>query len=193
MAIFSRGLIAALLLVGSLADAEQRLQINTYDAYIERAALRWLPEYDWRWLRAQCYQESRFDPHAVSAAGARGICQFMPGTWQDAVRSLGVRDVFSPADNAWAAGWYMRKRVNAWHTRPRTAHQRLELGQAAYNAGLGNILAAQRHCNNALTWREIRECLPDITGHHSAETIGYVESIRRWYLLSTMSETCGQN
>ena len=193
MAILARGLIAALLLAASLASAEQRLQITTYDGHIERAALRWLPEYDWRWLRAQCYQESRFDPRAISPAGARGLCQFMPGTWQDAVRSIGVRDVYSPTENAWAAGWYMRKRVDVWNGRQRTALQRLELGQAAYNAGLGNILAAQRQCSNALTWRDIQECLPDITGHHSAETIGYVESIRRWYLLSSENEPCGQN
>ena len=31
-------------------------------------------------LAAQLYQESKFNPFAVSRAGAQGIAQFMPGT-----------------------------------------------------------------------------------------------------------------
>lgn len=190
VAIFARCLAAALcILVGCSsadpADAQGRIHYSGYDGHFQRAAARWLPEYDWHWLRAQCYQESAFDPRAVSPAGARGLCQFMPGTWADAVRSLGVTRVFSPAENVWAAGWYMRRRVNVWTARPRTAHQRLQLGQASYNAGLGNILAAQRLCSNALTWQEIKRCLPDVTGQHSAETIDYVVRIQRWYEIST--------
>src|SRR5690625_4479066 len=85
-----------------------------YDAVIERAAARWMPEYDWRWLKAQCWQESRFNPRAVSPAGARGLCQFMPQTWSEAQRALGVRDVYSARENAWAAGWYMRRQLAIW-------------------------------------------------------------------------------
>lgn len=162
------------------APAADRLHITDYDAHIERAAARWMPEYDWRWLRAQCYQESRFDPRAISPSGARGLCQFMPGTWSDARQAIGVRDVYSARDNAWAAGWYMRRQLNIWISE-RTDHQRLELAQASYNAGAGNILAAQRECGGAITWSEIQGCLPAVTGHHASETIGYVRNIRRWY------------
>ena len=38
--------------------------------------IRW----DWRLMAAQCYQESTFDPKAVSFAGAKGLMQIMPGT-----------------------------------------------------------------------------------------------------------------
>ena len=168
------------LVLSAPALAGSRLHITDYDPYIQIAAARWMPEYDWRWLRAQCYQESRFRTHAVSPAGARGLCQFMPGTWSDASRALGVRNVFSPRENAWAAGWYMRRQLNGWIW-DRTDYERLQLAQAGYNAGRGNILAAQRLCGRPRTWPEISPCLHQVTGHHSAETIDYVQRIERWF------------
>ena len=174
--------VAVLVLVANraVAQTDQQALANTaFDAHIQRASVRWLPQYDWRWLRAQCFQESRLQPRAVSPAGARGLCQFMPGTWSDAQRAIGVRDINSPRENAWAAGWYMRRMVGIW-VWDRTDHQRLELAQASYNAGVGNILAAQRLCGRPRDWYSIKQCLPDVTGHHSAETIGYVRSIAHW-------------
>ena len=162
------------------SQAGTRLHVNAYDAHMQRASLRWLPEHDWRWLRAQCYQESRFNARAVSPAGARGLCQFMPGTWSDAQRALGVRDVYNPGQNAWAAGWYMRRQLNRW-VWDRTDHQRLQLAQASYNAGFGHILHAQRLCGGARAWEQIAPCLHRVTGHHSQETIQYVKQIDRWY------------
>lgn len=152
---------------------------DTYHPYLERAAKRWMPEYDWQWLAAQCYQESRYDPRAVSPAGARGLCQFMAPAWHEARKALGVRNVYSARENSWAAGWYMRRMLNVW-TWKRTDRQRLELAQASYNAGAGSILDAQERCDGAVTWTYIRRCLPAVTGHHSAETIAYVRLIAKW-------------
>lgn len=149
-----------------------------YDAVLERSAARWMPDYDWRWLKSQCWQESRFDPRAVSPVGARGLCQFMPATWSEAQRALGVRDIYSARENAWAAGWYMRRQLAIW-TAERTAQERLELAQASYNAGAGNVLAAQRLCPGE--WPDIARCLDQVTGRHADETRDYVIMIARWY------------
>ena len=181
-------LIAAGVMSANQAKASDRLHITDYDAHIERGALRWIPEYDWTWLRAQCYQESRFRPRAVSPAGARGLCQFMPGTWADASRAIGVRDVYSARENAYAAGWYMRRMAAIW-TSERTEYERLELAQASYNAGAGNIIQAQRVCDGARNWQLIRTCLPEVTGHHSAETIQYVERIAHWFEIQQPERT----
>lgn len=170
--------LAAVLIAAGPAGAD--LTRTDYDPLFQRAAARWMPGYDWRWLRAQCYQESRFDPVAVSPAGARGLCQFMPGTWADARRAIGVGSVWSPAQNTWAAGWYMRRMLAIW-TAERTDYQRLQLAQASYNAGAGHIIEAQRLCSDAPTWAGIAPCLPDVTGRHARETIGYVRSIRGWF------------
>ena len=52
--------------------------ISHYDKLFMQYSMpiRW----DWRLMAAQCYQESTFDPKAVSFAGARGLMQIMPGT-----------------------------------------------------------------------------------------------------------------
>ncbi|WP_346012521.1 bifunctional lytic transglycosylase/C40 family peptidase [Streptomyces sp. SID3343] len=44
---------------------------------------RLCPEISPALLAAQLYQESGFDPSAVSPIGAQGIAQFMPGTWPE--------------------------------------------------------------------------------------------------------------
>jgi len=169
-------ILVGLTLSTSAQTDSQRLSLDTYDPLFERWATRWVPEYRWRWLKAQCFQESRFDPRAISPAGARGICQLMPGT----ARDLGVPDPFNASDNIRGGAQYMRRMLNIW-TWKRTDYQRLELALASYNAGAGSIIQAQRECDGAITWSGIQQCLPAVTGHHSAETIGYVRNIKRWY------------
>lgn len=74
-------------------------------------------------------QESRWDPHAVSSAGARGLAQLMPET----ARRLGV-DPDDPHQNLEGGARYLRMMYD------RFGDWRLAL--AAYNAGPG---AVERH------------------------------------------------
>lgn len=79
-------------------------------------------------LRAIAHAESGFDERAVSAKGAQGVMQLMPGT----AREYGVVDPFSPQQSI-AAGarllhWLMQ-RYNGDRTRV----------VAAYNAGVGAV------------------------------------------------------
>jgi soluble lytic murein transglycosylase-like protein len=61
-------------------------------------------------IRAIMRKESAGDARAVSSAGARGLMQIMPGTWDDlrARWSLG-RDPFDPRDNILAGTAYLRE------------------------------------------------------------------------------------
>ncbi|WP_217913185.1 transglycosylase SLT domain-containing protein [Miltoncostaea marina] len=81
-------------------------------------------------LAALLRAESGFDPRAVSAAGARGIAQFMPAT----ASGMGLRDPFDPAQAIPAAARLLAGHVRAFGSVP--------LALAAYNAGPG---AVRRH------------------------------------------------
>ena len=136
---------------------------------------------DWKLLKSQCYAESSFNALAISPVGAQGICQFMPGTWDDVQTGLKIKaSPFNPKVNIQFAAYYMGKLRRSWSS-PRPEIDRHNLAMASYNAGLGNLLSAQRKCNGQLLYDEIIECLPAVTGIHSKETIDYVKKIWRFY------------
>ncbi len=86
--------------------AESRLlthvdKLSPYDEIVKKSAKR--HSFDWRLIVAQMYQESQFDPAAVSYAGAEGLMQLMPAT----ARDLGVEDVNDPTLNITAGVKYM--------------------------------------------------------------------------------------
>ena len=154
-----------------------------YDRHIERAVDRWWPDRQvWREWKAQLYQESRLDPAAVSPVGAAGLAQFMPGTWDEVTRALGW-GVVSPhiAELAIEAGAYYMARLRRSWSAPRPADDRQHLAQASYNAGLGNLMRAQRLCGGPRLYAAIVACLPAVTGRHSLETTTYVKRIKRWW------------
>lgn len=164
--------------------ASASLSQSSWDSVFQDSASAFLPPgYDHRLLIAQCYQESRLKPLAVSPAGAQGLCQFMPGTWTEVSKalSLGPADVWLPEPSILAAGYYMGKLHRTWSS-PRPAMDRAMLAMSSYNAGAGNLIEAQKRCGMPLLYKDIVPCLPEVTGRHSAETIGYVDQIiSRWY------------
>jgi soluble lytic murein transglycosylase-like protein len=152
-----------------------------YDKYFKRYSIRYVPEYSWKWIKAQALQESLLDRRAVSSAGAMGVMQIMPGTWRDETDRLGI--IASPYNakvNIQVGTSYMRRMVRFWKA-PRTRFQRLQLAQASYNAGAGNILRAQNKCPGR-SWYTIKRCLHRVTGHRNAQsTRAYVARISSWY------------
>lgn len=156
---------------------------ESYDAEIKRAVdLYWSSYPDWLSWKAQLYQESRLRTDAVSPAGARGLAQFMPGTWRDVTRQLGLPHGAMPSDARYAieaGAYYMAKLRSEWKS-PRPAIERERLTQASYNAGIGNIVAAQRRCGYPAGYAETVACLPSVTGQRASETLAYVKMIAQW-------------
>ncbi|MDO5647723.1 lytic transglycosylase domain-containing protein [Paracoccus sp. (in: a-proteobacteria)] len=94
------------------------------------------------------WKESRFEPSAISPAGAQGIAQFMPGT-ADLYR---LDDPFNPAQAIHKASWYLRLLTDRFGN--------IGLAAVAYNGGE----------NRAARFVAQQTTLP-------FETIDYVESI----------------
>jgi soluble lytic murein transglycosylase-like protein len=88
---------------------------------ISRAAQRW--NVGAALLAAQLFQESRFNPFAVSRSGARGLAQFMP----DTARQYGLTDPFDGAAAIMAQAHLMHDLLAQLGSVP--------LALAAYNAG----------------------------------------------------------
>lgn len=84
-------------------------------------------------LQALIWQESRFNPHAESPAGAYGLTQIMSGTAGD----LGIKNTYrnDPYVQAEGGAQYLAQQLN-------TFNGDVVLALAAYNAGPGNV---QKH------------------------------------------------
>ncbi|HKU93649.1 MAG TPA: lytic transglycosylase domain-containing protein [Vineibacter sp.] len=91
----------------------------------QAAADNGLPE---AFLTRLIWQESRFDPEAVSPAGAQGIAQFMPQT----AATRGLANPFDPMEGLREAASYLRE-LRA------TFGGNLGLAAAAYNAGPSRV------------------------------------------------------
>ena len=87
-------------------------------------------------VAAVIYQESKFDPDAVSVSGAVGLMQLLPSTGQGIADRTGGKE-WTPADlrnpelNVRYGSWYLR------HLLDKYRDERLAL--AAYNAGQANV------------------------------------------------------
>lgn len=180
--------LAITLLFALAAAVRAQVIPDHYDAAFQAATDLYLPGRDWRELKAQCYQESLLRPAAVSPVGARGLCQFMPGTWREVAPRIGAALRSEPPEHpvasVHAAALYMRQLRHVWRA-PRPDTERQRLAWASYNAGAGNIIRAQRACRArepplCRDWPEIAAALPAVTGRHARETQTYVARIERW-------------
>lgn len=88
-------------------------------------------------LGAQLQQESGWNPKAVSPVGAKGLAQFMPGTW--ATFGEGG-DPFDPEDAIAAQGRYMKYLFDFMEPHNRGDDEyHVKLILAGYNAGQGAV------------------------------------------------------
>lgn len=155
------------------------LKDSLYDVSIRKWNSVYTPNNPWCWNKAQIKAESAFNPNAVSRVGAMGLGQFMPATWAQMQRELRWNSdvsAFTPSVNIQAQAYYMKK-LRDQFKRERPEYDRHSLALASYNAGLGNILKAQKRTGGSLLYQPMIEQLPYITGHHSRETTQYVNRI----------------
>ena len=105
----------------------------------------WHSGVDWLMLKAQARAESDFDPRAISPAGARGLTQFMPATWEWAIEMKWIpasADIFNPEHSIQAQAANMD-----WLLKQFKGDSSRAL--AAYNWGIGNLRNAMRKAPGA--------------------------------------------
>ena len=164
--------------------------ISRYDGLFKRYAP--VARVDWRLMAAQCYQESCFDPNAVSWAGARGLMQIMPTT----ADHLGLPRsmMHDPEASIAASAKYMAEMGSKFGDVP-SAEQRMYYALACYNGGYHHIrdamALARKHGRNPYRWDDVAQQVLNLSNPQyyrdpvvkygymrGPETVNYVARIR---------------
>jgi membrane-bound lytic murein transglycosylase F len=172
-------------------------RLPEYQQLFEYAAREF--DLDWRLLAATAYQESHWNPNAVSPTGVRGIMMLT----QNTARELGVVKRTDPVESIRGGALYLsrlRERLPERIAEP----DRSWLALAAYNIGYGHMedarILTQRNAGNPDSWKDLKETLPLLHQRrwHSQtrfgyargrEALQYVENIRSYYdILVWLSE-----
>lgn len=146
---------------------------------------------DWRLLAAVSYQESHWDPEAVSHTGVRGLMMLT----QPTARQLGIDDRDDPLQSVLGGARYLESMLQ--RLPERIDHpDRLWLALAAYNIGLGHLedarILTERQGGDPDRWVDVRDRLPLLTQKQyfsqtrfgyarGYEAVDYVENIRTFY------------
>lgn len=193
---------------GELAALEEKYfgHVNSFDFVDTRAFLRaidtklptWIDlfkkydnDFDWRLLAALSYQESHWNPNAVSPTGVRGLMMLTLAT----AKSVGVTDRLDPEQSIRGGATYLRRVLNRIPDSI-DEHEKIWFALASYNVGFGHMMDARRLTKSLGgdpdSWADVKQRLPLLakSEYHKKtrygyargyEALRYVENIRRYY------------
>mgnify|MGYP006270401945 CR=1 FL=1 len=165
-----------------------RSRLPAYRAAIERVARE--HQLPWTLLAAIAYQESHWNPAAVSPTGVRGMMMLTRTT----ARELGVGDRRDALASLRGGARYLktlRRRLPADISEP----DRSWLALAAYNIGMSHLedarILTERHGDDPHLWRDVMRHLPKLESRQHYETLShgyargreavrYVQNIRHY-------------
>jgi membrane-bound lytic murein transglycosylase F len=146
---------------------------------------------DWRLLAAIGYQESHWNPNAVSPTGVRGLMMLTRNT----AKSVQVTNRLDPKQSIEGGALFFRK---MYQKLPRSIKKsdRTWMALAAYNIGYGHLMDARsitkKRGGNMNKWLDVKENLPLLTSEkwycstrfgyaRGHEPVTYVNNIRQYY------------
>jgi len=163
--------------------------LPTYQPLFEQAANTY--EFDWRLLAAISYQESHWNPKAVSSTGVRGLMMLTQAT----AKQMNIDDREDPQQSIDAGAAYLAYIRSNLPDRIQEP-DRTWLALAAYNVGLGHLedarILTQKNGKNPDLWPDVKEHLPLLSkkkwyeqtryGYaRGGEPVRYIENVRRYY------------
>ncbi len=124
----------------------------------------------WDLLGALAYQESHWNPKAVSPTGVKGLMMLTQRT----ARELGVKNRLDAEQSLDGGARYFLKMYNKLPDRI-TEPDRTRLALAAYNIGYGHLedarVLTQRHGGNPDKWQDVKKYLPQLNDPKVARTL----------------------
>jgi membrane-bound lytic murein transglycosylase F len=150
----------------------------------------------WALLAAVAYQESQWDPTAVSYTGVKGLMQL---TLQTA-KHMGVADREDPFESIWGGSRYLKHLWQEWAEVP-NKNDRLMMTLASYNIGIAHMFDVvdllESRGQNPYKWVNIEKVLPELEKEHvhsklrygfarGRETVGFVNRTYSFYQLLSL-------
>ncbi len=151
-------------------------------------------------IAAVIFQESRFDPDAVSSTGVRGIMQLT----QNTADMLKVNRL-NPEECIMGGARYLHSLWKDLEGMGLEPWDRWCMALAAFNQGPGNLRRVLRHADaDPPTWAELKRLYPEVSRRGLAgssfrgrEAVDFVESVRYYYYvfsaLSGVVQSEGEN
>ncbi len=176
--------------VSSFVDRVET-RLPHYQRWFEAAAEQ--TSFDWDLLAAQAYQESHWDPDAVSDTGVRGLMMLTLST----AERVGIEDRTDPRQSIRGGAAYLEdlyQRVPAGVT----GEDRIWFALAAYNIGMGHMYdartLAERQGLDKNSWEDLAQVLPLLSdpAHYRGlrygyargqEPVRYVQKVREYRAL----------
>jgi len=173
-----------------------RKRLPLYRHWFEQAGLKQMM--DWRLIASVGYEESLWNPEAISKTGVRGLMMLT----EDTAAYLGVKDREDPEQSIEGGARYLRK---LYQRLPKDIAEpdRTWFMLAAYNVGFGHVMDARKLAKaagfNPNHWGVIKTYLLKLSNPkwykqtkygkaRGYEAVEYVRRIRRYYAMLKFSE-----
>lgn len=148
-----------------------------YQKYFELSANN--HQLDWKLLAAVAYQESHWDPMAVSATGVKGIMMLT----QNTAETLGLTNRLDPEQSIHGGGKYLRQLIELL---PESIEKedKIWFALAAYNMGIAHLIDARsltlKMNKNPDSWFDVKQTLPLMSKsqYYSKLKYGYARGVQ---------------